>query len=52
MVAAISEAAAGMETLPERSAWLTSLAAEYEGFREELIDVVEKYVLQEGDAQQ
>ncbi len=52
MVAAIAEAAAGMETLPERSAWLTSLAAEYEGFREELIDVVEKYVLQEGAAQQ
>ncbi len=52
MVAAISEAAAEMETLPERRKWLTSLAAEYEGFREELIDIVEKYVLQEGTAQQ
>ena len=51
MVAAISEAAAGMETLSKRRAWLTSVAAEYEGFREELIDVVEKYVLQEGAAQ-
>lgn len=52
MVAAIAEAAAQVETQPRRKAWLESLAAEYEGLREELLDVLELYVLQKGAAQQ
>ena len=52
MVSAIATAAAQVETQPRRKAWLESLASEYEGLREELLDVLELYILQKGAAQQ
>jgi hypothetical protein len=48
MVNAIANAAAELETQPDRKKWLIALGAEYEGFRDELVVIVEKYVLQEG----
>jgi hypothetical protein len=51
MVAAIAMAAAELEPNPRRKKWLTDLAAEYEAIRDELVVIVEKYVMQEGEAQ-
>ena len=48
MVNAIASAAAEIETQKERKKWLMDLGAEYEGFRDELVVIVEKYILQEG----
>lgn len=52
MVSAISMAAAEIETNARRKKWLTNLAEEFESIRDELVVVVEKYILQEGAAQQ
>lgn len=51
MVSAISMAAAEIETNARRKRWLTNLAEEFESIRDELVVVVEKYILQEGAAQ-
>jgi hypothetical protein len=52
MVSAISLAAAEIETNERRKAWLLDLSKEFESIRDELVVIVEKYVLQEGAAQQ
>jgi len=51
MVAAMAKATAQADPNPRRQAWLRELAAEYEGYREELIDVIELYLRGEGSAQ-
>lgn len=52
MVYAISNAAADLETNRRRKKWLTDLAVEYEGFRDELVQILGKYIMQKGAAQQ
>jgi len=51
MVAAMARANARFDPNPERQAWLESLATEYEGYRDELIRIVEMYILGRGAAQ-
>ena len=51
MVGAIALAAAELEPNQRRKEWLTKLALEYESIRDELVVIVEKYILQEGEAQ-
>lgn len=48
MVYAISTAGAEIEPNRKRAEWLTKLATEYEGYRDELVVIVEKYILQQG----
>ena len=52
MVSAISLAAAEIETNERRKRWLMDLSKEFESIRDELVVIVEKYVLQDGAAQQ
>jgi hypothetical protein len=52
MIAAISQSAAAIESNQRRKKWLTDLADEYESIRDDLVVIVEKYVMQEGAAQQ
>jgi hypothetical protein len=52
MVYAIAAAAAEIDPNEERAKWLTALGAEYEGYRDELVVIVEKYIMQEGAAQE
>jgi hypothetical protein len=51
MVGAIAIAAADIEPNQRRKKWLGDLAAEYEAIRDELVVILEKYVMQEGQAQ-
>jgi hypothetical protein len=51
MISAISLAAAEIETNERRKKWLTDLSKEFESIRDELVVIVEKYVLQQGAAQ-
>jgi len=51
MVYAIATAGAEIEPNERRAEWLRRLAAEYEGYRDELVGIVEKYILQQGAAQ-
>ena len=51
MIGAIAMAAADIKPNQRRKKWLTNLAKEYEEIRDELVVIVEKYVLQEGEAQ-
>jgi hypothetical protein len=48
MVHAIAAAAAEIESNERRRKWLTDLGDEYEGYRDELVVIVEKYILQQG----
>jgi predicted O-methyltransferase YrrM len=48
MVYAIATAGAEIEPNQQRAQWLTTLAAEYEGYRDELVVIIEKYILQQG----
>ena len=52
MISAISLAAAEIETNERRKKWLNDLSKEFESIRDELVVIVEKYVLQQGAAQQ
>ncbi len=52
MVGAIAMAAAEIEPNQRRKKWLTDLAKEYESLRNELVVIVEQYIMQEGDAQE
>ena len=51
MISAIALAAAEIESNQRRREWLIDLAEEFESIRDELVTIVEKYVLQEGAAQ-
>lgn len=51
MISAIATAAAAIEPNERRKKWLTGLATEFESIRDELVVVVEKYILQKGAAQ-
>jgi hypothetical protein len=51
MISAISLAAAEIETNERRKKWLTDLSKEFESIRDELVVIVDKYVLQKGAAQ-
>jgi hypothetical protein len=52
MIASIASAAADLEVNERRRKWLRDLSKEYESIRDELVDIVERYVLQQGAAQQ
>jgi hypothetical protein len=52
MVHAISTAAAERETHERRRKWLMDLGEEFEAFRDELVTILELYILQKGAAQQ
>lgn len=52
MVSAIALAAVDLETNERRKKWLKDVARDFESIRDELVVIVEKYVLQEGAAQQ
>ena len=51
MVAAIATATSRLDPNRERKEWLKSLAAEYEGYRNDVIEIAQKYVAGKGDAQ-
>lgn len=51
MVAAMAEAIAAHEPNAERRRWLGEVATEYEGYRNQIVDVIGKYVAGEGAAQ-
>ncbi len=51
MVAAMARANARFDSNAERKAWLSGLATEYEGYRDELIEIIRKYVRGEGAGQ-
>jgi len=52
MVAAIATAIAKFDPNAERQAWLESVATEYEAYRDEMIEIIRKYVRGRGAAQQ
>jgi hypothetical protein len=52
MIGAIALAAAELEPNQRRKKWLTDLAEEYEAIRDELVVIVEQYVMQKGQGQQ
>jgi len=52
MVSAIALAAAEIEPNERRKKWLIELSSQFESIRDELVVIVEKYVRQEGAAQQ
>ena len=51
MVSAMASAIAEHEPNADRQKWLRAVATEYEGYRDELIDVIVKYIQGKGDAQ-
>ena len=51
MVYPISTAGAEIEPNQRRAQWLTTLAAENEGYRDDLVVIIERYILQQGAAQ-
>jgi hypothetical protein len=51
MVAAIATAISHLDPNRERREWLKSLSAEYEGYRNDVIEIAQKYVAGKGDAQ-
>ncbi len=52
MVAAMATAVAQFEPNAERKRWLLEVATEFEGYRDEIIEVIQKYVAGQGAAQQ
>ena len=52
MVGAMATAIAKYEPNAERKKWLTEVASEYEGYRDDIVEVIRKYIQGQGAAQQ
>lgn len=52
MVSAMASAIAQYEPNAERKKWLGEVAREYEGYRNDVIEDIRKYILGKGEAQQ